>query len=83
MWITNARRAGMIALLCKTDPAAEPRHRGISVLLAEPGPGMTVSRDLPKLGYKGVETCEIVFSGYTRCRSRACWGDMRAAASPR
>ena len=64
MWITNARRAGLIALLCKTDPDAEPRHRGISVLLVEPGDGMTVSRDLPKLGYKGVETCEIVFDGH-------------------
>lgn len=64
MWITNARRAGLIALLCKTDPEASPRHRGISVLLVEPGPGMTVSRDLSKLGYKGVETCEIVFDGF-------------------
>jgi len=63
-WITNARRAGMIALLCKTDPAASPRHRGISILLVEPGPGMTVSRDLPKLGYKGIESCEIVFAGH-------------------
>jgi alkylation response protein AidB-like acyl-CoA dehydrogenase len=64
MWITNARRAGVIALLCKTDPEAEPRHKGISVLLVEPGPGMTVSRDLAKLGYKGIETCEVVFDGY-------------------
>ncbi|MDN3352597.1 acyl-CoA dehydrogenase family protein [Actinomadura sp. DC4] len=64
MWITNARRAGLIALLCKTDPQASPRHRGISVLLVEPGPGLTVSRDLGKLGYKGVETCEVVFDGY-------------------
>jgi alkylation response protein AidB-like acyl-CoA dehydrogenase len=64
MWITNARRAGLIALLCKTDPEASPRHRGISVLLVEPGSGMTVSRDLSKLGYKGVETCEIVFDGH-------------------
>jgi alkylation response protein AidB-like acyl-CoA dehydrogenase len=63
-WITNARRAGLIALLCKTDPDAEPRHHGMSVLLAEPGPGLTISRDLPKLGYKGVESCEIAFSGY-------------------
>ncbi|MEU6699728.1 acyl-CoA dehydrogenase family protein [Pseudonocardia sp. NPDC046786] len=60
-WISNARRSGLIALLCKTDPAAEPAHRGISVLLVEHGPGLTVSRDLPKLGYKGVETCELVF----------------------
>ena len=63
-WITNSRRAGLIALLCKTDPAAEPRHRGISVLLAEHGPGLVVSRDLPKLGYKGVESCELSFEGY-------------------
>ncbi|HEV7212015.1 MAG TPA: acyl-CoA dehydrogenase family protein [Blastococcus sp.] len=61
MWITNARRAGLIALLCKTDPTASPAHTGMSILLVEPGPGLSVSRDLPKLGYKGVETCEIAF----------------------
>lgn len=61
-WISNARRSGLIALLCKTDPAAEPRHRGISVVLVEQDtPGLTVSRDLPKLGYKGVESCELLF----------------------
>src|SRR5271156_421135 len=58
-WISKARRTGFLALLCKTDPAAQPRHTGISVLLVEHGPGLTVSRDLPKLGYKGVETCEL------------------------
>jgi alkylation response protein AidB-like acyl-CoA dehydrogenase len=63
-WISNARRSGLIALLCKTDPAARPRHNGISVLLVEHGPGLTVSRDLPKLGYKGVETCELSFDNY-------------------
>ena len=60
-WITNARQAGLIALLCKTDPAATPAHTGISVVLVEKGPGFTLSRDLPKLGYKGVESCEITF----------------------
>ncbi len=61
-WISNARRSGLIALLCKTDPAATPRHRGISVVLVEQGtPGLAVSRDLPKLGYKGVESCELTF----------------------
>ena len=60
-WISNARRSGLIALLCKTDPAARPKHTGISVLLVEHGPGLTVSKDLPKLGYKGVEACELVF----------------------
>src|SRR5699024_6773327 len=63
-WISSARRSGLIAVLCKTDPAAEPRHRGISVVLAEHGPGLTVSRDLPKLGYKGIESCELSFDGY-------------------
>jgi len=60
-WISNARRSQLIALLCKTDPAAQPRHRGVSILLVQHGPGLTVSRDLPKLGYKGVESCELVF----------------------
>jgi alkylation response protein AidB-like acyl-CoA dehydrogenase len=62
-WITNARRSGLIALLCKTDPAAKPAHTGISIVLVEPGPGFVVSRDLPKLGYKGVESCELSFDG--------------------
>ncbi|MCW2869086.1 acyl-CoA dehydrogenase family protein [Actinacidiphila oryziradicis] len=60
-WISNARRAGLVALLCKTDPAAEPRHKGVSILLVEKVPGFTVSKDLPKLGYKGVESCELTF----------------------
>lgn len=63
-WISNARRSGLIALLCKTDPHATPRHTGISVVLVEsPVAGLTISRDLPKLGYKGVESCELVFDG--------------------
>lgn len=61
-WISNARRSGLIALLCKTDPTATPRHTGISVVLVEQGTtGLSVSRDLPKLGYKGVESCELIF----------------------
>lgn len=61
-WISNARYSGLIALLAKTDPKATPRHSGISVLLVDnPIAGLTVSRDLPKLGYKGVESCELSF----------------------
>lgn len=61
-WISNARRSGLIALLCKTDPSATPKHKGISVVLVESGTtGLIVSRDLPKLGYKGVESCELTF----------------------
>ncbi|MFD4481935.1 acyl-CoA dehydrogenase family protein [Streptomyces sp. NPDC058471] len=74
-WITNSRRSGLIALLCKTDPAASPAHQGISILLVEHGPGLTVSRDLPKLGYKGVESCELSFDGY-RAPSDAVLGGV-------
>ena len=74
-WISNARRSGLIALLCKTDPTATPRHTGISVVLVEHGPGLTVSRDLPKLGYKGVESCELSFDDYRVPHSAILGGD--------
>ncbi|HEX6448943.1 MAG TPA: acyl-CoA dehydrogenase family protein [Trebonia sp.] len=73
-WITNARRSQLIALLCKTDPDATPRHRGISILLVEHGEGLTVSKDLPKLGYKGVESCELLFDGYEAPRAAVLGG---------
>lgn len=60
-WITNARHAGPLPVLVKTDPSVSPAHRGMSVLLVEDG--FEVLRDLPKLGYKGTESCEIVFDG--------------------
>ena len=63
-WISNARRSQLVALLCRTDPDADPPHRGISILLVEKGPGFVVSRDLPKLGYKGVESCELTFDDF-------------------
>ncbi len=63
-WISNARRAALIAVLCRTDPDAQPAHRGMSILLCEHGPGLTVSRDLGKLGYKGVESCEVVLDDH-------------------
>ncbi|MGE5286180.1 MAG: acyl-CoA dehydrogenase family protein [Micromonosporaceae bacterium] len=72
-WITNVRAAQVTAVLCKTDPGAVPVSHGISILLAEKGPGFTVSRDLPKLGYKSVESCEIVFDGY-ECPADALLG---------
>ena len=53
-WITNARRAGLIALLCRTGS-------GFAVLLVPSDAGYQVSRDLPKLGYRGVESCEVLF----------------------
>ena len=72
-WISNARRSQLVALLCRTDPQAEPAHRGISILLVEKGPGFEISRDLPKLGYKGVEACELAFNDF-RVPSEALLG---------
>ena len=63
-WITNAAKSELIALLCKTDPEAEPRHRGVSILLVEKGDGFSISRKLPKLGYRGVESCELAFQDF-------------------
>lgn len=60
MWITNARYASPLPVLVKTDPAASPAHKGMSVLLIESDtPGYEVTKDIPKLGYKGTESCEI------------------------
>jgi alkylation response protein AidB-like acyl-CoA dehydrogenase len=64
MWVTNGRHGNVYALVVKTDPHADPPHRGMSLLIAPKGPGITVSRDIEKLGYKGVDTCEVVFEDY-------------------
>ena len=62
MWITNARYANPLPTLVKTDPNTTPAHKGMSVLLVEATlPGFSVSRDIPKIGYKGTESCEVVF----------------------
>jgi len=62
-WITNARHADPLPVLVKTS-ITEPAHKGMSVLLVDPAAeGFGVSRDLPKLGYKGTETCEVVLDG--------------------
>ncbi|MEU7858088.1 acyl-CoA dehydrogenase family protein [Nonomuraea sp. NPDC049141] len=62
-WITNARHADPLPVLVKTS-VTEPAHKGMSVLLVDPAAeGFGVSRDLPKLGYKGTETCEVVLDG--------------------
>lgn len=60
-WITNARYASPLPVLVKTDTEIMPAHRGTSVLLIDAdSDGFTVSKDLPKLGYKGTESCEVV-----------------------
>jgi butyryl-CoA dehydrogenase len=64
IWITNSGNGGAILLLVKTNPAAEPRHKGMSLLLAEKGPGFIVSNKMKKLGYKSIDSCELAFQDY-------------------
>ncbi len=64
MFITNARYGTLYAIAAKTDKEADPPYRGISMFVGEKGPGLSVSRDLEKLGYKGIETCEVNFEDY-------------------
>ncbi len=62
--ITNGRHGNTFALVTKTDINADPPRKGMSVFIAEKGPGFNVVRDVPKLGYKGVDTCELSFEDY-------------------
>jgi alkylation response protein AidB-like acyl-CoA dehydrogenase len=64
MWITNARHGNTFVLAAKTDAKAEPPYAGISAFIIEKGPGFEVVRDIDKLGYKGVETCELAFRDF-------------------
>ena len=70
MWVTNGLRAGIVMLLAVTDPTAQPRHAGMTAFIVEkePGvteqPGLTIPPPLKKLGYKGVESTELVFDGF-------------------
>jgi len=65
MWITNGRYGNTFLLLAKTDPNAHPAYTGMSAFVIEKGaPGLTVSRDIDKLGYKSVETCELHFADF-------------------
>ena len=63
-WITNSFEGNCFALLVKTDPGAEPRHKGMSFLIAEKGPGFKVTRKLEKLGYNAIDTAEFVLEDY-------------------
>src|SRR5690349_9749308 len=62
MFITNARHGTMLAVAAKTNPKAQPAYAGISMFAVEKSErGPTVSRNLQKLGYKGIDTCEVLF----------------------
>jgi hypothetical protein len=79
LWITNAIEGDVLAVLVKTDPDAEPRHRGMSVLIAQTrdpatglgAPGVHRGRKLPKLGYRGIDTGEIGFDDFA-CDAELC-----------
>jgi alkylation response protein AidB-like acyl-CoA dehydrogenase len=74
MWVTNGLLSGLVFVLVKTDPRAEPRYKGMTCFIAEKEPGvsensgkhagLTVPPKIKKLGYKGVESTELVFDGY-------------------
>src|SRR5579863_2720570 len=62
LWVTNGQRGSIFAVLARTDTQIHPPHRGMSIFLVEKGTaGMSASRTFDKLGYKGVETAELVF----------------------
>ena len=63
-WITNSMYGNMVLLLVKTDPEAQPRHKGMSMFIAEKGDGFVVAKKLQKSGYKAIDTCELVFQDY-------------------
>ena len=63
-WISNGIEGSCFALLVKTDASAEPAHKGMSCFIAEKGPGFTVSKKLEKLGYKGIDSAELIFQDY-------------------
>ncbi|MGE0873063.1 MAG: acyl-CoA dehydrogenase family protein [Burkholderiales bacterium] len=63
-WISNGIEGSCMALLVKTDPGAQPRHKGMSLFIAPKGPGFTVGRKLEKLGYKCIDSGELVFDNY-------------------
>lgn len=64
MWITNGRYGNTFVLAAKTDPNATPPYKGISAFIIEKGEGFHVARDIDKLGYRGVETCELYFDNF-------------------
>lgn len=73
-WITNSGNGHGIMLMVKTDPAANPRHKGISLLIAEKGEGFIVANKMKKLGYKAIDTCELVFENYRVSADRLIGG---------
>lgn len=63
-WISNGIKGGCFALLVKTNPSAEPRYKGMSLFIAPKGPGFTVGKKFDKLGYKSIDSAELIFDNY-------------------
>jgi alkylation response protein AidB-like acyl-CoA dehydrogenase len=63
-WISNGIEGTCFAMLVKTDPNAQPRHKGMSLFIAPKMEGFTVGRKLEKLGYKSIDSAELVFNNY-------------------
>ncbi len=74
MWISNGIYGNCFAVLTKTDPEASPRHKGMSLFICEKGPGFEASRKLEKLGYKGIDSAELVFEDYRVSADRLIGG---------
>jgi alkylation response protein AidB-like acyl-CoA dehydrogenase len=70
MWVTNGRTSGLVVLLCKTDPQADPPYKGMSLLFVEKEPGadrfegITIPPNIKKMGYKGVDSTELVLEDH-------------------
>jgi alkylation response protein AidB-like acyl-CoA dehydrogenase len=86
MWVTNGLRSGLVFLLAKTDPDADPPHKGMTCFICEKEPGasenkgLTVPPQIKKMGYKGVESTELVFEDY-RCPSENVLGGEEAGVN--
>ena len=63
-WISNGLNGSCFALLVKTDPKADPRYKGMSLFIAPKGPGFTTGKKFEKLGYKGIDSAELIFEDY-------------------
>jgi butyryl-CoA dehydrogenase len=74
-WITNSLHGHGVLLLAKTDPMAQPRHKGMSLFIAEKGEGFSVTKKLSKLGYRSIDSCELLFDNYRIDATRLVGGE--------
>ncbi|HLM26418.1 MAG TPA: acyl-CoA dehydrogenase family protein [Thermoleophilaceae bacterium] len=85
MWVTNGLRSGLVFVLMKTDPQADPPYKGMTCFITEKEPGasensgdfagLTIPPQIKKMGYKGVESTELVYDGYRCSNDRVLGGE--------